>query len=42
MRRRVRHQSPQEARHRAVAWRYHKLAVGYAATVRIAAINEWL
>jgi transposase len=29
-------------RHRAVATRYDKLAVRYQATVRIAAINEWL
>jgi len=29
-------------RHRAVAARYDKLAVRYQATVRIAAINEWL
>ena len=29
-------------RHRAVATRYDKLAVRYRATVRIAAINEWL
>jgi len=29
-------------RHRAVATRYDKLAVRYAATVRVAAINEWL
>jgi transposase len=29
-------------RHRAVATRYDKLAVRYGATVRIAAINEWL
>jgi transposase len=29
-------------RHRAVATRYDKLAVRYEATVRIAAINEWL
>ncbi|WUB41872.1 hypothetical protein OG942_00450 [Streptomyces griseorubiginosus] len=29
-------------RHRAVATRYDKLAVRYAATVLIAAINEWL
>lgn len=29
-------------RHRAVATRYDKLAVRYAATVFIAAINEWL
>jgi transposase len=29
-------------RHRAVATRYDKLAVRYLATVRIAAINEWL
>jgi transposase len=28
-------------RHRAVATRYDKLAVRYAATVRVAAINEW-
>ncbi|GHK01674.1 IS5 family transposase [Streptomyces sp. Y2F8-2] len=29
-------------RHRAVATRYDKLAVGYEATVLVAAINEWL
>lgn len=29
-------------RHRAVATRYDKLAVRYAATVLVAAINEWL
>ncbi|MFF1680350.1 IS5 family transposase [Streptomyces sp. NPDC058256] len=29
-------------RHRAVAMRYEKLAVRYAATVLVAAINEWL
>ena len=29
-------------RHRAIATRYDKLAVRYQATVRIAAINEWL
>lgn len=29
-------------RHRAVATRYHKLAVRYEATVLVAAINEWL
>jgi transposase len=29
-------------RHRAVATRYDKLAVRYLATVRIAAIGEWL
>jgi len=29
-------------RHRAVATRYDKLAVRYQASVRIAAINEWL
>ncbi|MFE2531364.1 transposase [Streptomyces sp. NPDC059371] len=29
-------------RHRAVAARYDKLAVRYAATVLVAAINEWL
>jgi len=29
-------------RYRAVATRYDKLAVRYAATVRVAAINEWL
>ena len=29
-------------RHRAVATRHDKLAVRYQATVRIAAINEWL
>src|ERR671935_196757 len=29
-------------RHRAVAIRYDKLAVRYQATVRLAAINEWL
>ena len=29
-------------RHRAVATRYDKLGVRYQATVRIAAINEWL
>ena len=29
-------------RNRAVATRYDKLAVGYEATVCIAAINEWL
>jgi transposase len=29
-------------RHRAVATRYDKLAVRYQATVRIAAINDWL
>ncbi|GGY91410.1 hypothetical protein GCM10010343_16120 [Streptomyces avidinii] len=29
-------------RHRAVATRYDKLAVRYEATVRVAAINEWL
>jgi len=29
-------------RHRAVATRYDKLAVRYQATVRVAAINEWL
>ena len=28
-------------RHRAVAARYDTLAVGYEATVHIAAINEW-
>jgi transposase len=28
--------------HRAVATRFEKLAVRYAATVTIAAINEWL
>lgn len=27
---------------RAVATKYHKLAVRYIATVRIAAINQWL
>ncbi|KHD75698.1 transposase [Actinoplanes utahensis] len=29
-------------RHRAVATRFEKLAVRYAATVTIAATNEWL
>jgi len=29
-------------RHRAVATRYDKLAVRYLATVRVAAIGEWL
>ncbi|MFJ5723017.1 hypothetical protein [Streptomyces sp. NPDC093149] len=29
-------------RHRAVATRYDELAVRYAATVLVAAINEWL
>ena len=29
-------------RHRAVATRYHKLAVRYEATVLVAAISEWL
>jgi transposase len=29
-------------RHRAVATRYHQLAVRYEATVHGAAINEWL
>jgi len=29
-------------RHRAVATRYDKLAVGHGATVIVAAINEWL
>lgn len=29
-------------RNRAVATRYDKLAVGYEATVLVAAINEWL
>ena len=28
--------------HRAVASRYEELAVRYLATIRIAAINEWL
>jgi transposase len=28
--------------HRAVATRYEKLAVGYLATIHIAAINQWL
>jgi hypothetical protein len=29
-------------RHRAIATRYGKLAVRYAATALVAAINEWL
>ncbi|PTA42329.1 IS5/IS1182 family transposase, partial [Micromonospora sp. RP3T] len=29
-------------RHRSVATRFDKLAVRYAATVHVAAINEWL
>lgn len=34
--------SPGSSGNRAVATRYHKLAVRYEPTVHIAAINEWL